>query len=177
MAAMDSVSSWLPQAYAQSPPPMAQAPKPTRVSSMSVQPSLVVGNEVVIVVLLLAAPLLLRGPLFFRPSAYISVTHQPLPASCTAVIAASGHAEPRLAELDRFRLAATTPVNPACSGASPRNSRSGGFGLSTSFSTASQVVPWLTGATRRARTCAACTRTGSEAGRSVACPARGPGPA
>jgi AcrR family transcriptional regulator len=36
--AMDSVSSWSPQAYAQPPPPLAQAPKPTRVSSMSVQP-------------------------------------------------------------------------------------------------------------------------------------------
>src|SRR6266536_5106880 len=52
IAAIDSASSWSPQAWAQSPPPMAQAPNPTRVSSMSVQPSLTVGNDVVIVVLL-----------------------------------------------------------------------------------------------------------------------------
>src|SRR5450432_2088707 len=52
MAATDSVSSWSPQECAQPPPPMAHAPKPTRVRCMSVQPSLTVGSEVVIVVLL-----------------------------------------------------------------------------------------------------------------------------
>ena len=53
IAATDSVSSWLPQANAQPPPPMAQAPKPTRVSIMSVRPSLVTGREVVVMVLLI----------------------------------------------------------------------------------------------------------------------------
>src|ERR1019366_5182142 len=52
MAAVDSVSSWLPQEYAQPPPPMGQAPKPTRGRCMSVRPGLAVGSEVVITVLL-----------------------------------------------------------------------------------------------------------------------------
>jgi hypothetical protein len=60
MAPMDSASSWLPQANAQPPPPMAQAPNPTRVSSMSVQPSLAVGKEVFILVLLIALSPIVR---------------------------------------------------------------------------------------------------------------------
>src|SRR5690242_13969693 len=54
MAAIDAVSSWLPQAEAQSPPPMAQAPKPARVRCMPVRPSRVVGREVVMVELLVS---------------------------------------------------------------------------------------------------------------------------
>jgi hypothetical protein len=50
---------------------------------------------------------------FFRPLAISSLTHQQLPMSRAAVIAASGHSEPPLAELARFRLAATIAADPA----------------------------------------------------------------
>src|ERR1700680_3984755 len=43
MAATESLSSWLPQPTAQSPP-TAQEPKPTRVICISVLPNRLVGN-------------------------------------------------------------------------------------------------------------------------------------
>src|SRR6266581_3151021 len=44
MAAIESASSWLPQANVHPPPPIAHAPKPTRVIRMSVVPSGAVGS-------------------------------------------------------------------------------------------------------------------------------------
>src|SRR5262245_60960022 len=42
IAAIDSSSSWAPQLHSKPPPPSAQAPKPTRVISIPVEPSSVV---------------------------------------------------------------------------------------------------------------------------------------
>src|SRR6266850_3697698 len=44
MAAIESASSWLPQAKVHPPPPIAHAPKPTRVIRMPVVPSGAVGS-------------------------------------------------------------------------------------------------------------------------------------
>src|SRR5438445_1860929 len=44
IAAIESASSWLPQAKVQPPPPIAHAPKPTRVIRMPVVPSGAVGS-------------------------------------------------------------------------------------------------------------------------------------
>ena len=46
IAAIDCLSSWLPQPTAQSPPPIAQAPRPTGVMCMSVRPSRRFGSAV-----------------------------------------------------------------------------------------------------------------------------------
>ncbi len=45
MAAIESASSWAPQANDQPPPPMAQAPKPTAVIRIPVVPSCRVGSN------------------------------------------------------------------------------------------------------------------------------------
>ncbi len=60
------------------------------------------------------------------------------------------------------------------SGASPSNRRSGGFWVSTSRSTVSRVTTGSHGVKRLARASAACCRTGSQAGNSVACLADDP---
>src|SRR5215210_3729677 len=52
IAAIDTSSSWGPQLKAPSVPPIAQAPKPTRVISRSVRPSRFTGSAVVMVLLL-----------------------------------------------------------------------------------------------------------------------------
>ena len=62
IAAIDCSSSWGPQPNSQPPPPIAHAPKPTRVISRPVSPSCVVFSCVVCMMLLsMGDGLWLRG--------------------------------------------------------------------------------------------------------------------